>query len=471
MSIPDLGEVYQPDEVALFNANVEKRLLGFFIKFPVEFGLQIMQLKPSDFGNEANKAIFSRMRTMLNEGKPLAFDTLFHELNRNKEFERMAGPAWYLSVWDCVPIFISYGFPSYAKDHVNHYMDIVSDYSKKRQTQKILFETQEEIARGEDIKDVAVDQILKMSEVLRDRHETLKSADEVLDSVTERLAQMDRGMTWELKTGFAALDQVIGGIPKQGLTVLGAKTKIGKTSFLCSLFDQMYPTNRILIFSIEMEMFQIISRIVSRHTGDSIMFDDRLEQFKIARNDMTSYQKRVFWRTLMEITKFPWWLDDGRPLFMDQIAQKARVMKHTGGLDCIMIDYLQRVKTREPGRKMRYEVLGDICKDLIDLSKELDVAILAPAQLDTSVNPYQRPAPDAVRESKDIANDCSLLLMLWKEPLETTAQPDGSKIVSKSQHKLTVSASRNSKMDIDFDIEFRPEFTGFFGMKQSEKQS
>ena len=105
-----------------------------------------------------------------------------------------------------------------------------------------------------------------------------------------------------------------------------------------------------------------------------------------------------------------------------------------GGLDLLVVDYAQLMRaTRRV--KNRNEEIGEITKGLKEVGKELDVPVLAAAQMSRNVEQRteKRPVLSDLRESGDLENDADIVMFLYK-PSDVDKQGITELIVAKHRN-------------------------------------
>jgi replicative DNA helicase len=115
----------------------------------------------------------------------------------------------------------------------------------------------------------------------------------------------------------------------------------------------------------------------------------------------------------------PLWIDDSPGQSMLRIAANARRLKLRKDIKLIALDYLQLVQP-EPGRKTRQEEVSGISRRLKGLARELQIPVLALAQLNRAPEDRAdgRPRLSDLRESGAIEMDADVVMLLHQPKLE-----------------------------------------------------
>jgi replicative DNA helicase len=130
---------------------------------------------------------------------------------------------------------------------------------------------------------------------------------------------------------------------------------------------------------------------------------------------------------------------DARPRTLAGIKTLARAHHHRSGLDVLVVDYLQLVRTDTPSRSREQEV-AEVSRQL----KELDCVVVLPAQLNRESAKRTDPRPNMsdLRDSGQIEQDADAVILLHRERNEK-GEPTGQIlfIVDKNRHGPTAEVS------------------------------
>ena len=119
-----------------------------------------------------------------------------------------------------------------------------------------------------------------------------------------------------------------------------------------------------------------------------------------------------------EISNAPLHIDDTGGISIAKLAARARRLKRTSGLDLIVVDYLQLVTGADSSRMdNRVQEVTQITQGLKALAKELDVPVLALAQLSRQVENREDKKPQLadLRESGSIEQDADVVMFIYRE--------------------------------------------------------
>ncbi len=302
----------------------------------------------------------------------------------------------------------------------------------------------------------------KIHEILNKSISSTKDFDEVLDQTMQNLYDLRKSSINKKKmkpikevaleyldrfnykdienrcdTGFSLLDSILQGMSKGQLIGIAARPGVGKTAFAVNIGLNVIRNNKaVAIFSQEMEAIEVYERILSRESGISMsnlinMFDDLIESEK-----EINYQKYI--NKSNSLSKLPLYISDITRLTTADIKTECLNIQRLG---LVIIDYLQLMQPmrREDRRDLE---IGQITRELKNLSSELGCPILLISQLNRVRDETQKPNLKDLRESGSIEQDLVKSMMLWNLDKE------------KKRIGLTVNKNRRGKYgDIEFSFD------------------
>ena len=230
-----------------------------------------------------------------------------------------------------------------------------------------------------------------------------------------------------ISTGLIDLDRQLGGLHKSDLIILAGRPSMGKTSLATNIafhvakqFKREKDDNGIEkttdggvvgFFSLEMSSEQLATRLLAEQSGVS--------SHHIRRGDITSAQYEHIRDAADEIIQIPLHIDDTGGLSIGALSARARRLKRQKGLDCIVVDYLQLLTggASMGSNSNRVQEVSMITQGLKALAKELDVPVLALAQLSRQVEQRddKRPQLSDLRESGSIEQDADVVMFVFRE--------------------------------------------------------
>ena len=118
------------------------------------------------------------------------------------------------------------------------------------------------------------------------------------------------------------------------------------------------------------------------------------------------------------MSEAPIFIDDSATLNVMQLRTKARRLKTEHGLGLIVVDYLQLMEGRSrKGSDNRVQEVSEISRGLKQIAKELNVPVLALAQLSRAVelNKPAIPRLSHLRDSGSIEQDADVVLFIYRK--------------------------------------------------------
>lgn len=241
---------------------------------------------------------------------------------------------------------------------------------------------------------------------------------EVHRAADERVAN---GQSAGVLTGLDFLDAATaGGLPRKALTAQAGPSSHGKTTLAVNLADNAVNLRQTaVLYSLEMSPAAIADRLIARRSGVSLkavrnwrfLTPAQRAEVDQARNDLRAINQRLFFAD--------------RLISVDDICADARQRAARGGLDLVVVDYLQLVETPEGDERTRERTVNRIAWKLAQLAKDLNIAVLALSQVTPAAQNRSggRLSLDDLRDSKAIGHHARLVLMLrrpWQSDKAST---------------------------------------------------
>lgn len=232
------------------------------------------------------------------------------------------------------------------------------------------------------------------------------------------------GANSAIKSGFCELDQMLSGFRPGSLTIIAARPAMGKTALGLNIMANAAMDAGIttMFFSLEMTGAELGTRILSaRARVDSV----RIKQMRLTQDDMSAIL-----RAAEAYRNAPIYVDETPGLDISVIRERAKRMHRQHGIQLIIIDYLQLIRSANRRVQNREQEVADISRSLKALAKELAVPVIALAQLNRAVDsrPDKRPWLSDLRESGSVEQDADNVLFIHREgyyqrnPDDTTAE-------------------------------------------------
>ena len=360
------------------------------------------------FYSEANKTIYKAMKTLHTNNIPVDSNTICNELDKSKSLGAVGGVEYITEIINSVP----------STANLNYYIKIIFEKATLRnmiaKTTAIQEECYDEQAPLLDIVENAERSILG---VYNDRlGRDIKKIQEVLpelQNTIETLAESKTDFTG-IRTGFYDFDAMTRGLQKRQVIILAARPGAGKSAFALNiaLNAAINEKKSVAFFSLEMGAEEIAKRMfgcVGKIDGDV------LKTGKFKNTDWKKWNEAM---SELQDTKF--YIDDSAGLTVSEVRRKCRNLKNSDdGLDLIVIDYLQLLSSSAKYAGQRVQEVSEISRDIKKLAMELEVPVIALAQLSRSVEQRKgddsKPKLSDLRESGSIEQDADIVLFLHSD--------------------------------------------------------
>ena len=365
-------------------------------------------LKSDDFYKGAHRIIYEAMMELYEAREPIDMLSLSNRLEEKKQLEMIGGVTYLTTIINSVP----------TASHITHYSDIV----KKKNVLRNLISASCEISNMsydekndlETILNEAEKRIFNIAQkTTRQLFLPMKSALEEAFGRIDRLHK-EGGALRGLSTGFADLDNYLGGMQRADLIVLAARPSLGKTSLALNIAANVAIKDKasVGIFSLEMSNDQIVDRLIAAQANVDLY---RLRTGKLSSegedNDFFRIQE-----AMGVLSEAPIFIDDAASSTITQIRTMSRKLQLEHGLDLIVIDYLQLMQGT--GRTdNRVEIVSEISRSLKGLARELNIPIVALSQLNRATESLEGQIPrlSDLRESGSIEQDADIVLFIYRE--------------------------------------------------------
>ena len=445
------------------NLEAEHDFLGALIldgKLLEKVRESIGTLADDEFYSEKNRLIYKEILNRAAVTDDFNVTVLCAELEKKGLLEKCGGIAYIASLSELRG-------PSAA---IVEYAKIIKDTSRRRKLIKVseYIETICYAPEGrsvEEVYDEAQGLIYELSEtrgnVDSGPKPMTKVALELIHNIKEDIASQKK--LHGVATGFRDLDELTSGLRGGTLNIIAARPGVGKTSFAMNVVSNIAMNDEehrpALVFSLEMPANEIAMRMLSsfgRVSGKDLVAG------KVSAEQWHNIIRKV--KLLTETDdkgneREKLYIDDTSDIALTPLELRSRARKiasENGGLSCIMVDYIQLMKSQTKLDNRSQEV-GEISRSLKQLSKELNVPILALAQLNREVEGRKdhRPLNSDLRESGSLEQDADMIMFIHRE--------DTYKKGSEADGKATLIISKNRNgATAEIELQFQGEYTTFY---------
>lgn len=447
----DFGRL-QPQELSM-----EQAVLGALMIERSAYSRISDILRPETFYDKRHAHIFTAIRTLEMEERPVDILTVTEELRRLGTLEEAGGPFYITQLSGAVA----------TSAHLEYHARIIAQKALARDlisyTSTIQKKAFDETTDIDNLMEEAQGQLFELSQLNMKKDFT--SIDPVIDEAYEQLkkaAANTSGMSG-IASGFTELDRKTSGWQNSDLIIIAARPAMGKTAFVLSMakniaIDQRIPVG---VFSLEMSNVQLVNRIIVNVCN--------IPGERLRSGQLREYEWPQLDRNLKELYGAPLYIDDTPSLSVFELRTKARRLVREHGVKMIMIDYLQLMNASGMSYGSRQEEVSTISRSLKGLAKELNIPIIALSQLNRGVEnrvndkdanfDSKRPQLSDLRESGAIEQDADLVLFIHR-PEYYGINIDSNNNNLKGKAFIIVAKHRNGSVG-DVCLDFISEYARF----------
>jgi replicative DNA helicase len=414
-----MPEYETPGRIPPHNEEAEKALLGALLIEPQRIPEIAEIVDRGDFFSARHNFVHEALLTLTERNVAVDVVSVGEALAASGRFQDVGGRAYLVELSSSVT----------SAAHARHHARIVAETATLRrliaEASEILGEAYDTRPDGDNVKklvDQAEHRVYRVAGA-RDKG----AAEPIARAIEETFHRIDSsshrsGLTG-LATGFYELDDLLCGLNAGDLLVLAARPSMGKTALALNMIDHaaLHPPDwlgrppTILFYSLEMGQQSIVQRMLCARA--------RVDFHKLRTGRIPDGDYARLAEAAGELSTSQIFIDDSPGLTVMSLRGRARRLQaKQGGLDLIVVDYLQLMSP--PRAESRQQEVSQISRALKDLARELQVPVLALSQLSRAVElrDDKKPQLSDLRESGSIEQDADVVLLLYRpeyyEPTE-----------------------------------------------------
>ncbi len=357
------------------------------------------------FYNEANAKIFAVLMTLVEKKVPIDPTTVTAELDNQKVLSQVGGVEYLTELINSVP----------SASNIDEYIKIVEQCAIKR---RLITESTEitnsVFSSTDDLEEILDNAERKILNVVKTRKGTeFRTIQDVLYKTQQNIEKLsqNKGEITGLATGFHDFDKLTSGLHPNELIIIAARPAMGKTAFALNLaMNCANNTDKaVAIFNMEMGAEQLAMRLIA---SAGQIDQSRLKTGKLEHNDWKRINEAI--SRLAESNIF---IDDTPGMSIGELRAKCRRLSSSeNGLGLVVIDYLQLLSGSGKYGSNRQQEVSDISRALKTMAMELEIPVIALAQLSRSVESRddKRPIMSDLRESGSIEQDADIVSFLYR---------------------------------------------------------
>jgi len=385
-----------PDRYPPHSNDAEMAVLGAMM-LEKEAASRAMQiLAPDHFYRDTHKIIFQAMVSLADRNQPIDIITLNDELRKLGKLADVGG-SHYLSE-------LNRRTPSAA--NVEHHARIIFERALKRRlitaAQDIIENCYAESTDAFEELDHAEQKMFEIAESrstgsYRAMKQLAMKTVDMLETIAQRYKE--GGGVVGVPAGIVKLDSLTGGFQRSDMIIIAARPSMGKTGLGLSLLRNAAIDYKkaAAFFSLEMSAQQLVMRLISAEA--------KVDAHRLRTGDLKEEHWQRIASTIHRLADAPIYIDDSPALGIMELRARCRLMKREHNIELVVVDYLQLMHA--PKAESREREISIISRGLKQLAKELDIPVIALAQLNRSVESRsdKRPMLSDLRESGCLTGD------------------------------------------------------------------
>ncbi|AZZ65225.1 replicative DNA helicase [Metamycoplasma phocicerebrale] len=392
-------------------ANNEVALLGLLLSEPTqESYLSISeQIKPEMFHFKSNQVLYSAISAVNNTSETFDLTNLWNYLDKNKLTDSVG--AFGMKANEYIPYLTRNA--GYISEIKTYQENIIKQYK----TDKLL----ELLLNAKDIienKKFEISDLLSkmqinllnidISEINSSYDQIGQTASSILNRILKRENNDEIGVG--LSLGFPELDDLLLGINKGDLVIIGARPAMGKTAFALNIVNNVAKKNKtVLFFSLEMSNAQLVQRMMSI---ESLVPIKKLKNKNITVND-----QNTLIQTVEQMKNWKVYLNERSTSTISDIITACKRFANNNKVDLVVIDYLQLISTSSNrSQESRQIEIATISRSLKQLARDIDCPVIALSQLSRNLEKREDKTPimSDLRESGGIEQDADRVIFLHR---------------------------------------------------------
>jgi Replicative DNA helicase len=425
------------------NDEAERVILGAVILEPSLIEIVIKLSVVGDYHNPRHRRILEAMIGLHDQGE------IIDPIKIGEQMKKMGVDPFQIGGTATITNLI-YGLPHFNEETITEYLKTLRTHSVARRVSMLCESTKRSLLSGkEDVEEVVDSAEAALLSLSTELHRETKpeqfgfvSLAEITPSLAEQFSNYEQGIRTGVRTGMDEIDDKLdGGGLQQGVYLVGAPEKIGKTSLVLDwAYNIATNENRTVpIATGEMAKETLVKRLYSAHAG--------ISYYKFRPNKLQGDIYRRAVEGLYEFAKIPIVISD-RLRTMSQIRrafirEKEKALKRGVPMGAGVIDYMQLIELDGP-EKGATERVTRVSREVKLLSTELELPLLVISNLNRmGLSEGQEPDTFNLRDSGSLAFDAEAIFFLHNpnyhpgKPYEPKAVTDLTLILARQRNGPT----------------------------------
>ena len=220
-------------------------------------------------------------------------------------------------------------------------------------------------------------------------------------------------------TGWPTLDELMGGMDRADLVIVGGRPSQGKTTLaMNAALGAAQSGVGVQIYSLEMPAHKLMGRLVS--TVGRVSMDAVKRPKLITDSDWPKISNAS-----ARISKLNLWIDDRGGISVETLRARARADSRARDVGLIVVDYLQLLTAAKASESETAKTTY-VSSQLKAMAKELNVPVMVLSQLSRQVESRisGEPVLADLRQSGAIEQDADSVLFIHRPHKDSDTEPD-----------------------------------------------
>jgi replicative DNA helicase len=432
----------------------EKIILGLLLLNNNLFSTISAIINADDFYLDKHKKIFRAISDLISKSTSADLITLKDELIARNQLDEAGGISYVASLADGLP----------GMDNVEDYALIIKEKSRLRK----LIEIGLWLANTTQMQQNSSDEIIaeldeKLFQIKQySRAPGFESIKEISKNIWDKIEKIyERGdLLTGLPTGFTDLDALTSGLQNGELIIVAGRPSMGKTTFCLNIAQHLAIKHKcsIGIYSLETPKELLVIRMLCSEA--------RIDSSKFKKGLLTQEDWNKLALALCTLADTKIFINDYASVSPKEMKVQASRLKTEYGLDLLIIDYIQLIRTKGKFENRQQEITY-ISQSLKEIAKDLDIPVIALSQLHRGPEARQkdhRPILADLRESGSLEQDADVVIFLYREDYYNKFAKN------KGTAEVIVAKQRNGPTGT-IELTFFQEFTRFENQYKEPRSS
>lgn len=449
MTSPVLHHPHSQAQQTPHSVQAEQALLGTLLLDNSKWEAVVSRVRRQDLFLREHQLIFDAIGEQLSRALPADLVTVAEQLEATDAIDEAGGLPYLGKLASDVP----------HTSNLDGYVAIVIEHSASR----ALLRLSENIQRGvaarkktgtNELADQIRDDLEHITTRLSARRTGLVPASEGLKRLINDIQKR-----WEaggslpgLPTGYAELDEILGGLQRGSLVVIAGRPAMGKTTLGMNIALNVAKRHQTAVFSLEMPEAQLLVRAIASQASVDLKC---LQEGTLESDTFTRITA-----VIAAITKSKLEIDDGSIQTARDIHDKARKrFRDPEAHGVVLVDYLGLVMADGENQNVR---TANVSRALKALAKELNVTVIALAQLNRTLEQRnnKRPMMADLRDSGAIEQDADQILFIYRDEVYNPDTPN------KNIAEVIVAKNRNGRTGT-IELAFEGRYNRFSPLRRN----